>query len=96
VRFVGALVATAFLSEETIAGPRLGQFLAQNLLGSMIGSADEIARPLEGDLKMLDLTEIAGEAACGLARRGDHDIEQRRPEHAVRSARRADRRQERD
>ena len=40
---VGALVAAAFLAEEAVAGPRLGELGAQDLLGAMIGGADEIA-----------------------------------------------------
>ena len=58
----------AFLAEEAVARPRLGQFLAQDFLGAPVGRGDEIGRALERDLQVLDLAEVALEAArrpCG-------------------------------
>ena len=67
-RRVGAGVAAAFLAEEAVAGTRLGQ-LARRLLGLAVGGGDEIARALERDLQVLDLAEVALEAAAGRDRR---------------------------
>ena len=76
VGLVGALVAAAFLAEEAVARPRLQQFRAQDLLGAVIGGRDEIRRTLERHLQVLDLAEVALEAAAGLARGGFHDVQQ--------------------
>ena len=73
---VGAVVAAAFLAEEAVAGPRLGQLGAQRLLGLAVGGGDEIARALERHLEVLDLAEVALERARGLARGGDHHIDE--------------------
>src|SRR5258707_14072595 len=72
---VGAGARAAFLAEEAVSRPRLGQFLVDDLLGAAIGGGDEVARPLERHLQMLDLAEIALEAPPGTARGLDHDIE---------------------
>ena len=72
---VGAGAGAAFLAEKAVGRPRLGQFLVDDLLGAAVGGGDEIARPLERHLQMLDLAEIALEAAPGTARGLDHDIE---------------------
>ena len=72
---VGAGTRAAFLAEKAIGRPRLGEFLVDDLLGAAVGGGDEIARPLERHLQMLDLAEIALEAAPGTARGLDHDIE---------------------
>ena len=68
VGLVGALVAAAFLAEEAVAGTRREQFFAQDLFRLPVGGGDEIGRPLERDLEMLDLAEVALERArrpCG-------------------------------
>ena len=66
---VGAGASAAFLAEEAVFGPRLGEFLAHDFFGAPVGGGDEIARALQRDLKVLDLAEIALEAAAGAARR---------------------------
>ena len=81
MRLVGALLEAAFLAEEAVAGPRLGELGAQNLLGAMVGRGDEIGGALQRDLQLLDLAEVALEAAAGLARRRGHDIEKGGPQH---------------
>ena len=73
---VGAVVVAAFLAEEAVAGPGLGQLGAERLLGLAVGGGDEVARPLERDLEVLDLAEVALQRAGGLAGRGDHHIEE--------------------
>ncbi len=73
--FVGAFVRAAFLAEEAVIGPRLGELFAHDLLGALVGGGDEIARPLQRNLQLLDLAEIALEAAPGAMRRLDHDVE---------------------
>src|ERR1022692_100480 len=76
VRLVGALARTSFLAEKAVTGPRLGELLVQRLLGAAIGGRDEIRRALERDLQLLQFAEIALERARGLARGGDHHVEQ--------------------
>ena len=49
---VGALAHAAFLAEEAVAGPRLGQFGIQRLLGAAVGGGDEIGRALQRDLQI--------------------------------------------
>ncbi len=51
-----------FLHQEGVAGPRLGQVVADRLLGAQIGLADEIARSLHAHLQLLDLGEVAQQA----------------------------------
>ena len=75
VALVGARDGAAFLAEKAVIRPRLGEFLAHDLLGAAVGGGDEIARPFDRHLQMLDLAEIALEAAPGAMRRFDHDIE---------------------
>ena len=48
----------------------------QDLLGAGVGGADEIGRAFERDLELLDLAEIAREAAAGFARGADHHVHQ--------------------
>jgi hypothetical protein len=74
---VGAFHLSALLHEEAVARPRAGQLLVQDLLGTVVCGADEIRWPLERDLKLFDLAEIAREAAAGLAGRGEHHVHQR-------------------
>jgi hypothetical protein len=52
----------------------------------VVGGGDEIGRPLERYLQVLDLTEIALERAAGLARGLDHHVEEGGTEHGVRGA----------
>ena len=66
----------AFLAQETIAGPGLGQFFDQDLFGALVGAGHEIARPLHRDLKIFQLAEIADERPGRLAGGGDHDIQE--------------------
>ena len=89
VGLVGAFARAAFLAEKAVAGPRLGQFLQERLLGAAVGGGDEIGRALERDLQILDLAEVALERARGLARGGDHDVEQSGAEHGCRRARKS-------
>src|ERR1700742_5018197 len=44
-----------FLADEAVTRPGLGQVLVQHLLGALVGQADEIGRPLQRHLKVLDL-----------------------------------------
>ena len=83
VGLVGALAEAAFLAEKAVAGTRLGQLRKQRLLGAAVGGGDEIGRPLERDLQLLDFAEVALERARGLARGGDHDVEESGAEHGV-------------
>src|ERR1700675_4211720 len=78
---VGAGPGPAFFAEKAGGRPRLRQFLVDDLLGAAIGGGDEIARPLERHLQMLDLAEIALEAPPGTARGLDHDIEDSGMQH---------------
>ena len=80
-RLVAARAGAAFLAEKAVAGPRLGEFLVDDLLGAAVGGGDEIARPLQRYLQVLDLAEIALEAAPGAARGLDHDVERRGMQH---------------
>src|SRR5208282_5026074 len=65
----------AFLAEEAVIRPRLGELLAHDLFGAAVGGGDEIARPLQRHLQVLDLAEIALEAAPGAIGGLDHDVE---------------------
>src|SRR5690349_14721016 len=42
VGLVGALARAAFLADEAIARPRLGEVLVEYLLGALVGLADEV------------------------------------------------------
>ena len=72
---VGAGAGTAFLAEESVVGPRLGELLAHDLLGAPVGGRDKVARSLQRDLEVLDLAEIAFEAAAGAIGGLGHDVE---------------------
>ena len=78
-----AFARAAFLADEAVAGTRLFELLAHDLLGAPVGRGDEIGRPLERDLQVLDLAEIALERAAGLARGLDHHVEEGGTEHGV-------------
>src|SRR5262249_46523635 len=88
VGLVGTLMPAGFLAEETIAGPRLRQLVAQDLLGTVVGGRNEIPRPFERHLQMLDLAEVALEPARRLLRSLEHHVEQRGTEHWTDSPRR--------
>ena len=77
-----ARLLAAFLTDEAVAGPRLHQFGAQDVLSAAIRSSDKISRTLQRDLKLLDLAEIAVEAARGLAGGGGHHIDKGGTDHA--------------
>ncbi len=77
---MGLVVAddlAALLHQEAVAGARLRQLAVDDLLGLVVGGGDEVARALDRNLQLLDLAEVAGEAAAGLAGGGDHDVHQR-------------------
>ena len=76
VALVGAFARAAFLADETVARPRLGEILVQHFLGALVRLGDEIRRALQRHLQMLDLAEIALEAAPGAARGFDHDVDE--------------------
>ena len=73
---VGAFVLAAFLAEEAVARPRLGELGAKRFLGLAVGCGDEIARALQRDLEVFDLAEVALQCARGLARRSHHDVDE--------------------
>jgi hypothetical protein len=74
VRLVGALDVAALLHDETVAGARPGELAKERLLGAVIGGRDKVAGALDGHLQLLDLAEVARQAAAGLARGGDHHV----------------------
>ena len=76
VALVGALANAAFLADEAVARPRLGEVGVQHLLGALVGHGDEIGGSLQRHLKILDLAEVALEAAAGAARGFDHDVDE--------------------
>ena len=47
VALVGAFARTAFLADETVTRPRLGQVVVQHFLGAPVGHGDEIGRSFE-------------------------------------------------
>src|SRR5260370_12665962 len=57
------------------------EFLTQDFLGVPVRGGDEIGRPLERGLQVLDLAEIALERAAGLARGLDQRVEKGGAEH---------------
>ena len=75
VTAIGTGMQPALFAEKTIVGPRLGEFLADDLLGAAVRGGDKIARALDRHLQLLDLAEIAFEASPGAMRRLDHDVE---------------------
>src|SRR5215467_6668706 len=81
VSLVAAFARAAFLAQKTVAGTRMLELVAQDFLGAPVGSGDEIGRPLERRLQMLDLAEIALERAARLARGLDHHVEEGGAEH---------------
>lgn len=75
VALVGALTGAALFADEAVAGPGLGEVLVEDLFRALVGERDEIRGTLQRDLEMLDLAEIALEAAAGATRCLDHDID---------------------
>ncbi len=80
---VGALARAAFLADEAVAGSRFREVGVEHLLGALVGERDEIGRALQRDLQMLDLAEVALQAAAGAARGLDHDVDEGGIEHAI-------------
>jgi hypothetical protein len=64
-----------FLAEETVTRPGLVEVGVEHFLGALVGERDEIGRALQRHLEMLDLAEVALEAAAGAARGLDHDVD---------------------
>ena len=81
---IGAGARAAFLAEEAVIRPRLQKLLAHDLLGAAVGGGDEIARPLQRHLQVLDFAEIALEAAPGAVGGLDHDVEDGGVRHGLR------------
>ena len=80
---VGAFDLAALLEQETVAGPRANELVVQDLLGASVGGGDEIGRAFQRDLELLDLAEVAREAAAGLAGGAEHHVHQGRGRHGV-------------
>ena len=70
----------ALLQEEAEGRPRSIELTAQDLLGAPVGGADEITRPLDRHLKILDLAEVADQMPRRLVHGLDHhgDVGERR------------------
>src|SRR6266852_1127510 len=81
VALVAAFAGAAFLADEPIARPRMLELRAHDILGVPVGAGHEIGRPLERDLQLLELAEIALERAARLVRGLDHHVEQGGAEH---------------
>ena len=69
VALVAALAGAAFLEQHAVAGPGAAELGLERALGLEVGGRDEIARPLDRDLQLLDLAEIADQPARRLAAR---------------------------
>src|SRR3546814_7373657 len=65
----------ALLHQEAETRPRPRQLVANDPLGAGVRHADEVRRPLLGDLEALDLAEIADQAARRLLCGAYHDID---------------------
>lgn len=63
-----ARLFAGFLADPAIVRPCGAQFFLDDALGLAVGAADEVARALDRDLKVLDLAEVLDEAAARLAR----------------------------
>ena len=77
MRRVGADHFAALFHQEAVARTCLGKLLENDVLGLVVGGGHEIGRTFDRDLQLLDLAEIADEAAPGLSRRRNHDVEGR-------------------
>ena len=60
---------------------RPAQLFIEDGFGAVVGGRDEIRRALDADLQMLDLAEVAREAAARFPGGIDHDRHQRRGRH---------------
>lgn len=67
--------AAALFHEKSEIGTRLGKFAAQDLLGLQVGGADEIRRPLAGDLEIFNLAKVSHETPGGFLNGADHHID---------------------
>ena len=76
VALVGAFAGAAFLADKTVARPRLGEVRVEHFLGALVRQRDEIGRSLQRHLQVLDLAEIALEAASRAPRGLDHDVDE--------------------
>ena len=81
MRFVGALDKARFFHDETVAGARPRKLFEQGLFGAFVSGSDEVARSLDRDLQVLDLAEIALQAAPGFERGRNHHIHQGGADH---------------
>ena len=57
----------ALLGQEPVGGTRPGELGDQRLVGAVVGGRDEVARPLQRNLQVLDLAEVTGESATTLS-----------------------------
>jgi hypothetical protein len=71
---VSTLAVAALLTEEAIARAGLVEVRIEHLLGPLVGEADEIGGALHRDLQVLDLAEVALQAAAGAARGFHHHV----------------------
>ena len=51
----------ALLHDEAVVGAAALELLLDHVLGPPVGGGDEVAGPLDRDLELLDLAEVAGE-----------------------------------
>jgi len=70
-----AFAVAALFADEAVTGPRLGEIGVEHFLRALVGERDEVGWALQRYLQMLDLAEIAFQAAAGAARGLDHDID---------------------
>ena len=75
--------SAALLHQEAVAGARLGQLLPDDVLGLVVGGRDEVRGTLDGDLKLLDLAEVARERAARLAGCRNHHVHQGGGGHSI-------------
>ena len=66
----------AFFAEEAVTWSRLQELGAENFLGAVVSSGDEVRRPLQRDLQVCHFAEVTLEAAARLARSSLHHVEQ--------------------
>src|SRR4029078_11188342 len=76
VALVGALAPAGFLSKKTISRPCLHELHVDGFFSATVGGRYEIGWSLQGDLQLFKFTKVAFDRARGLARGGNHDIEQ--------------------
>ncbi len=56
---------SALLGDKSVGGTCFAQFGDQGLVGPAVGCADEVTRPLERHLQILDFAEIARKTPAG-------------------------------